>query len=189
MSVIRLIWVVPTLLIASIYGAIGGSDSSTKTISVQPVRIDAIDYTTTTSTTTTTLPPTTTTLPPDPVELAYEAARLEVIANGRCVELFDAARAGGWPPELMADVLDEAWKESRCDNTIQPGHPQYNGTDHCAMQINAKVHRDYVAMVYGPMVVLANDPVACFGFAWKLYSDLDEKGRCGFKPWTRKCND
>jgi len=189
MSAIKLIWVIPTLLIASIYGVINGSDDSTKTLYVQPVRVDAIDFTTTTTTSTTTLPPTTTTLPPDPIELAYEAARQEVIANGRCVELFDAARAGGWPPELMADVLDEAWKESRCDNTLQPGHPQYNGTDHCAMQINAPVHRDYVGMVYGPMVVLANDPTACFGFAWRLYTELDQRGRCGFKPWTRPCKD
>ena len=87
----------------------------------------------------------------------------------------------------MVDVLDEAWHESRCDNTLQPGHPQYNGTDHCALQINAAVHRDYVAMVYGPMAVLAADPVACFGFGWRLYTELEQRGRCGFRPWSRPC--
>ena len=144
-----------------------------------------------TTTTTTTMPTTTTTTTitaaPNPVDLAYDAARLEVIAAGRCVELFDAARAGGWPPELMVDVLDEAWHESRCDNTLQPGHPRYNGTDHCALQINAAVHRDYVAQVYGPMTVLATDPAACFGFGWRLYIELEQRGRCGFRPWSRPC--
>ena len=132
--------------------------------------------------TTTTQPATTTTAP------AY------VPADTPCAQWADEAVAGGWPadPFLLTELLSEAWSESRCF-PIGPeglGYDEYshywNGHDWGIMQINRPVHYEYAVELYGSFEALL-DPVTNFNFAWRLYSELDAKGKCGFKPWSRPC--
>jgi len=161
--------------------------------SAQPVPLTEPNPTTTmtpttTSTTSTTLPPTTsttTTAPP-------------LVPPGTpCEEWADEAVAGGWPndPHLLTELLNEAWNESRC-LPIGPAsaYPRFwpvdyskhfNGHDFGIMQINV-VHRAYASDLFGSMEALV-DPVANFNMAWRLYSELEAQGRCGFKPWSRPC--
>lgn len=145
----------------------------------------------TTTTTTTTMPTTTTTAAPvNLTDVAYYLARLDVEAAGRCVELFDIARAAGWPPELMVDILDEAWQESRCMNLTgpvhgQPAHPKWNGWDWGPLQIN-KVWHDDIANHFGDWRVVA-DPFYNFAWAWEMYKWHEHHKGCGFRPWTRRC--
>lgn len=133
--------------------------------------------------TTTTQPATTTTTAPALVP-----------ADTPCAEWADEAVAGGWPadPFLLIEVLSEAWSESRC-LPIGPegyGYDEYsrywNGHDYGIMQINRPAHYAYVVELYGSVEALI-DPVTNFNFAWRLYSELEAKGICGFKPWSRKC--
>ena len=142
----------------------------------------------TTTTTPTTLPPTTTTTTPAP----------PLVPPGTpCEEWADEAVAGGWPndPHLLTELLSEAWSESRClpigpakayPNFWPVDYSQhFNGHDFGIMQVNV-IHRAYATEVFGSMEALV-DPVANFNMAWRLYSELEAQGRCGFKPWSRPC--
>ena len=132
--------------------------------------------------TTTTIPATTTTSP------AY------VPADTPCAQWADEAVAGGWPadPSLLTELLSEAWSESRCFPIGPEGYgfdeysKYWNGSDWGIMQINRAAHYKYAVELYGSFEALL-DPVTNFNFAWRLYSELDAKGKCGFKPWSRKC--
>lgn len=135
------------------------------------------------TTTTTQTPETTTTTPPALVP-----------ADTPCAQWADEAVAGGWPadPFLLVELLSEAWSESRC-LPIGPegyGYDEYshywNGHDYGIMQINKPAHQKYVVELYGSVEALI-DPVTNFNFAWRLYSELEARGVCGFKPWSRKC--
>jgi hypothetical protein len=117
-----------------------------------------------------------------------------VPADTPCAEWADEAVAGGWPadPLLLVELLAEAWSESRC-LPIGPegyGYDEYshywNGHDYGIMQVNRPAHYKYVVDLYGSVEALI-DPVTNFNFAWRLYSELEAKGVCGFKPWSRKC--
>jgi hypothetical protein len=180
MSVIKLIWVVPALLIASIYGAISGSDNSTKTISVQPVRIDAIDFTTTT---TTTLPATTTTTV---VTLPENFYLPTLKPNVPCQEWAQTAHAAGWPLDVLPELLWEVWSESRCQNIIE-GHKNFNGWDRGPLQIN-QVWLNEIEDKYGSWEYV-KDPYYNFAWGWEMYKWYDHHKGCGFIPWSRPCKD
>lgn len=122
---------------------------------------------TTTSTTSTT---TTTTLVP---------------LGSKCEELAPIALQAGWPQELLVDVLEEAWSESRCQNVV-PGHPKWNGHDHGPLQIN-QVWSNEVEDFFGSWDMV-NDPLVNFTWAWEMYKWFDDHKGCGFIPWSRKCD-
>ena len=124
-----------------------------------------------TTTTTTTIAPTTTTttlVPP----------------GSKCEELAPIASAAGWPQELLVDVLEEAWSESRCLNII-PGHKNWNGYDYGPLQIN-QVWSNEVEDFFGSWGMV-QDPLVNFTWAWEMYKWFDHHKGCGFIPWTRKC--
>lgn len=127
--------------------------------------------TTTTTTTTTTVPPTTTTTTLVPL-------------GSKCEELAPIAVQAGWPQELLVDVLEEAWSESRCLNII-PGHPNWNGSDYGPLQIN-RVWSNEVEDFFGSWDMI-QDPLVNFTWAWEMYKWFDDHKGCGFIPWTRKC--
>ena len=159
-----------------------------------------------TTTTTIVVPETTTTTTtlPDPVGEA-EAIYLSLEWKP-CSQWFRTAAQAGWPLDLIPDVLDEMYSESRCLPLGPPSaYPKYwsgertdawgedyadlwNHSDWGLMQINGFTHKDFVSQLYGEMDAMV-DPLKNLEFAWKLYSDLDERGRCGFKPWSRPCVD
>lgn len=124
---------------------------------------------TTSTTSTTSAPTTTTTLVP---------------LGSKCEELAPIAVAAGWPQELLVDVLDEAWSESRCLNII-PGHKNFNGHDYGPLQINQVWHNE-IEDKYGSWEYV-KDPYYNFAWAWEMYIWFDAHKGCGFIPWTRKC--
>jgi len=141
--------------------------------SIEPTETTVVEppVTTTVVATTTTQPaPTTTTtlVPP----------------GSKCEELAPIAAAAGWPQELLVDVLEEAWSESRCQNIIK-GHPKWNGHDSGPMQIN-QVWNNEIEAKYGSSSYV-NDPYHNFAWAWEMYIWFDANKGCGFIPWTRKC--
>jgi hypothetical protein len=167
-----------TLTIVASIAIVGCSASTTvqpPTVPVPTVTIAPTTTSTTTTTTTTLAPTTTTTLVP---------------ADAKCAELAPIASAAGWPQELLIDVLEEAWSESRCLNIIgsvhgQPAHKNWNGWDWGPMQIN-KVWLDDIENKYGDWRVVA-DPYYNFAWAWEMYIWFDAHRGCGFDPWTRPC--
>lgn len=111
-----------------------------------------------------------------------------VPADTPCAEWADEAVAGGWPADdtfLLTEVLSEAWQESRC-LPIGADSPHFNGSDYGQMQINRRTHHDYVVSLYGSWEKIV-DPITNFGFAWRLYSETEARGGCGFKAWSRPC--
>jgi len=167
-----------TLTSAVIVGALILTNCNDK-VSTQKVAITAE-----TSTTTTTPPPTTTTTTTTTVAPTTTTTTTLVPLGSKCEELAPLAVAAGWPQDLLVDVLDEAWNESRCENVI-PGHPKWNGSDHGPMQINF-VWKDEVENMFGSWAMI-DDPLTNFKWAWEMYKWYDGHGYCGFKPWTRKC--
>ena len=128
--------------------------------------------TTSTSTTTSSTTQPTTTVVAVPVET-------------HCQEWFPTAISVGWPnnPETLEKLGRLLWKETRCEN-VNYTHPRFNGHDHGVAQIN-EIHRKYVEQLFAmPMEESMSDPTLNLRFAYLLYSELEETGACGWKPWS-----
>jgi len=127
--------------------------------------------TTSTTSTTTSTQPTTTLAPFDPAT--------------KCQEWFPSAISVGWPnnTETLEKLGRLLWKETRCQN-VSYTHPAFNGHDHGVAQIN-QIHRAYVEQLFsGPMEESMSDPTLNLRFAYLLYSELEAKGACGWRPWS-----
>jgi len=101
-----------------------------------------------------------------------------------CQEWFPTAISVGWPndTETLMKLGRLLWKETRCLN-VSYTHPQFNGHDHGIAQIN-ELHRSYVEQVFSmPMEEAMSDPTLNLRFAYLLYSDIADKGGCGWRPW------
>jgi hypothetical protein len=131
---------------------------------------------TTTTTSTSTTQPVTTLAPFNP--------------DTKCQEWFPSAISVGWPnnTETLQKLGRLLWKETRCLNiTPLSSDPEladrFNGHDHGVAQIN-QIHTKYVEQVFNmPFAEAMSDPTLNLRFAFLLYSDLEETGRCGWKPW------
>lgn len=102
-----------------------------------------------------------------------------------CQEWFPTAISVGWPndTETLKKLGRLLWKETRCLN-VSYTHPQFNGHDHGIAQIN-EIHRSYVEQVFNmPMEESMSDPTLNLRFAYLLYSELEAKGKCGWRPWN-----
>jgi hypothetical protein len=133
--------------------------------------LTATTTSTTSSTTSTTTQPVTTLAPFHP--------------DTKCQEWFQTAITVGWPnnTETLEKLGRLLWKETRCLN-VSHTHPSFNGHDHGVAQIN-QIHRAYVEQLFsGPMEESMSDPTLNLRFAFLLYSELEAKGRCGWKPWS-----
>ena len=132
--------------------------------------------TTTTSTTTSTVPFT---------QLA------DFDPETKCQEWFQTAITVGWPnnTETLEKLGRLLWRETRCRNiTPLSSDPElakrFNGHDHGVAQIN-QIHRAYVEQLFNmPFAEAMSDPTLNLRFAYLLYSELEETGRCGWKPWS-----
>jgi hypothetical protein len=115
----------------------------------------------------------------------------EVPLETKCQEWFPEAISVGWPnnTETLQKLGRLLWKETRCLNiTPLSSDPElakrFNGSDHGIAQINERVHTKYVEQVFNmPFAEAMSDPTLNLRFAFLLYSDLEETGRCGWKPW------
>ena len=109
----------------------------------------------------------------------------------KCQEWFQTAITVGWPnnTETLEKLGRLLWKETRCLNiTPLSSDPalrsHFNGHDHGVAQINEPTHRRYVEQVFNmPFAEAMSDPTLNLRFAYLLYSDIDETGGCGWRPW------
>ena len=139
---------------------------------------DILTTTTTTSTTTTTTTQPSTTVVPVPAEV-------------HCQEWFPIAIEVGWPndPAILEKLGQLLWKETRCLNvTPLSSDPElrarFNGHDWGPAQIN-EIHTRYVEQLFNMSFAEAmSDPTLNLRFAFLLYSDIEETGGCGWKPWS-----
>ena len=59
----------------------------------------------------------------------------------------------------------------------------FNGSDHGIAQVN-ELHTNYVEQVFNmPFDEAMSDPTLNLRFAYLLYSELADKGKCGWQPW------
>ena len=138
-------------------------------------RAEALTETTTTTTTTTA--PSTTVIP--------EASAY------KCSEWFPTAISVGWPnnPETLEKLGRLLWKETRCLNVTPLSSDEnlrnaFNGSDHGIAQVN-EIHTRYVEQLFNmPFAEAMSDPTLNLRFAYLLYSELEETGACGWKPWS-----
>ena len=137
-----------------------------------------------TATTTTTTTSTTSTVPF--IQLA------DFDPDTKCQEWFQTAITVGWPnnTETLEKLGRLLWRETRCRNiTPLSTDPEvvkwFNGHDHGIAQINEPVHTNYVEQLFNmPFAEAMSDPTLNLRFAYLLYSELEETGRCGWKPWS-----
>jgi len=109
----------------------------------------------------------------------------------KCQEWFQTAITVGWPnnTETLEKLGRLLWKETRCLNiTPLSSDPElvkwFNGHDHGIAQINEPVHTKYVEQLFNmPFAEAMSDPTLNLRFAYLLYSELEETGGCGWKPW------
>ena len=149
-------------------------------LSPQQMQDRAVELTTTTSTTSTT---STTTQPTTTV--------VAVPTDTHCQEWFPIAIEVGWPndPAILEKLGRLLWKETRCLNvTPLSSDPAlrkaFNGHDHGIAQIN-QIHTKYVEQLFNmPFAEAMSDPTLNLRFAYLLYSDLEETGACGWRPWS-----
>lgn len=148
----------------------------------QQLQERAVELTTTTSTTTSTTS-TSSTIP---------FTRLaEFHPDTKCQEWFQTAITVGWPnnTETLEKLGRLLWKETRCLNiTPLSSDPElvkwFNGHDHGIAQINEPVHTKYVEQLFNmPFAEAMSDPTLNLRFAYLLYSELEETGGCGWRPW------
>jgi hypothetical protein len=173
-----LIGIIATLTV--IVGALAGTKSDEPIVTT--TTLPAVQETTTTfgahealqedlAETTTSVADTTTTVP--------------VIVNAAldtpCYEWLGLAVAQGWTntPEVLEKLGRIIWKESRCQPLAE------SASDSGLTQIN-QIHAAYLAELgwtEGDML----DPAKNLYFAWRLYSEREASGRCGWKPWSVSC--
>jgi len=109
-----------------------------------------------------------------------------------CQEWFPTAISVGWPntTETLEKLGRLLWKETRCLNvTPLSSDPflrdSFNGSDWGISQINEPSHRRYVEQLFNmPFEEAMSDPTMNLRFAYLLYSELETKGSCGWKPWS-----
>lgn len=172
------------LLALSIVGCSTAVETNTETI--PPIVIEPVVSTVVvTEPPTTTETPTTTTLPIDwagvaaSIELGISEARA---LYGRCGEWYELAMSVGWKPEEWSTLSTVLWTESRC--TIDA----WNGHDAGLTQIN-QIHTAWANEMGFDFPTDLFDPTNNLYFAYRLYSAREEKGLCGWKPWSEPCKN
>lgn len=96
-------------------------------------------------------------------------------ADALCPEWWGLARMVGWHEEDLETLDQIMWRESRCMNVIgetstQAAHPQWNHADWGLMQINKKVHQQFVEQIFQqPFADAISQPSNNLRFALKLF--------------------
>jgi len=137
-----------------------------------------------TATTTSTSTSTSTTTQPTTTVVA-------IPAETHCQEWFPTAISVGWPndPATLEKLGRLLWKETRCLNvTPLSSDPAlraaFNGHDYGIAQIN-EIHTRYAEQLFNmPFAEAMSDPTLNLRFAYLLYSEIEETGACGWKPWS-----
>lgn len=169
-------------------GLIATASNDVKTM--KPIVLDKqnvlVNTTIVEATTTTTMP--VITIPPvdiDSVNVEIEAGEVLTVDQlrekyGKCGEWHDLAIDVGFTEEEWPKVSQIIWKESRCTTDA------WNGHDAGLTQIN-QIHTAWLNQMGYSHPDDMFDPRMNLEFAYKLYSSREEKGQCGWKPWSLTC--
>lgn len=133
---------------------------------------------------TTTIATTTTQAPvPSTVPLTYEqTVELARAVWGKCGEWHDLAVSVGWPESEWPRLGHVLYRESRCTPSA------WNGSDAGLAQIN-QIHTDWALQMGMTFPTDLFIPANNLYFAYRLWSAREEKGLCGWTPWSFKCAD
>lgn len=96
-----------------------------------------------------------------------------------CREWAPLALKVGWPADQLPTLLRTMWRESRCLPAAD------SGPDHGLMQANA-IHEEWLASMGWTLDDLF-DPEVNLRFAYLLWSSREERGQCGWTPWSIEC--
>lgn len=147
---------------------------TTTTVSVSPVIVETIPSEVVvepTTSTTTEVP-----LTSDPLDYIDEQRQL----HGRCGEWHDLAMEVGWQESEWETLSTVLYTESRC--TVDA----WNGHDAGLSQIN-QIHKGWAAEMGFSFPDDLFNPANNLYFAYRLWSSREEKGLCGWKPWSEPC--
>jgi hypothetical protein len=186
----KIIFIAGMLVVLSAAKLVSASENT----EVEPIKLSHEDFVINEvieSTTTIVIPTTMPVLPTgvvniDEVNIAIEDGEASTVEElrakyGQCGEYHDLALEVGWTEKEWPKLSYVIWKESRC--TVDA----WNGHDAGLTQIN-KIHAAWL------LELGYKHPDDMFNarnnlwFAYKLWSSREEKGLCGWKPWTVKCN-
>jgi hypothetical protein len=181
---LRRILVLSVLLVGC--GSVKGADSPPTTlVTMRTVPPVTVPETTVVIPTTTTTVPVTTTTEVDWIGVAETYALQTDMARatyGRCGEWHDLAMSVGWHEEEWATLSTVLFTESRCEVNA------WNGHDAGLTQIN-KIHTAWAKEMGFAFPTDLFNPANNLYFAYRLYSSREEKGLCGWKPWTEPCTN
>jgi hypothetical protein len=159
--------------------ACGSAISGPTTEPLPPIEL--LELSTTSPTTTTVVPPTTLAPVPVTVQLSYEqTVELARATWGKCGEWRDLALSVGWPESEWPRLGQVLYRESRCTPSA------WNGHDAGLSQIN-QVHTSWANEMGFDFPNDLFIPENNLYFAYRLWSAREEKGLCGWKPWSFKC--
>lgn len=151
---------------------------TTATVVYSPITAPPTTNRTTVAVTTTSVEPSRTTAP--------STSMVPLVGpDTPCQKWIPLAVEQGWPADrdILETLASVMWRESRC----LPGAINPNSPDHGLTQIN-EIHRAYVEQIYGiPFEEAMTDPAKNLHFAYRLYSELESAGRCGWAPWSLTC--
>ena len=121
----------------------------------------------------TTVSETTTTL----VQLA------QIDPDTKCQEWLPLAVEMGWPNDtkILQTLGRVMWKESRCQSLVV----NKNSGDHGLTQIN-QIHEEWLSEMGWTLDDMAI-PSANLRFAFLLWNSREERGLCGWQPWSIEC--
>lgn len=157
-------------------------------IIIEPLPATMPATTTSTTTSSTTAAPIATAHDAMQADLEIFNALDAVDPDTPCQEWFGLAISAGWPadPEILETLGRILWKESRC-TALRYGDPNTHNWDVGLTQIN-QIHREWVEEIFGePYEVAMSDPWKNLHFAFRLWDAREERGRCGFQPWSLPC--
>lgn len=97
-----------------------------------------------------------------------------------CLEWAPLALEVGWPLDQLPTLLRILWKESRCLPWVD------SGPDHGLAQIN-QIHTEWLAQL-GFTHEDMKDPRKNLTFSFLLWSAREERGKCGWTPWSVSCD-
>lgn len=153
--------------------------TSRPVVTVRYAPITTTSTTTSTTTTSTTVPQTAHDALQADLEAANAFALAELDPSLPCQEWAALALQVGWPADQLPTLLKTMWRESRCLPDAD------SGPDHGLTQINA-IHEDWLADM-GWTVDDLFDPETNLRFAYLLWSSREERGQCGWTPWSVQC--
>jgi hypothetical protein len=97
-----------------------------------------------------------------------------------CLEWAPLALDVGWPADQLPTLLPILWKESRCLPWVD------SGPDHGLAQIN-QIHSEWLSQL-GFTHEDMKDPRNNLRFSFLLWSAREERGKCGWTPWSVSCD-